>query len=158
HRCATSRPSSAASQNAALSSVTIGAGLMLECIVVSMQGTGARRARGRRARGRPAHGKGAAVADRLISADSHVAISLDAVREPGPANLHEMFDGAIAAQGRIDAELRGGRQMSLGDFDMEASRDPGYREAEARLAAMDRDGVDAEVLYSEVSAFRAFGL
>jgi predicted TIM-barrel fold metal-dependent hydrolase len=28
----------------------------------------------------------------------------------------------------------------------------------ARLAAMDRDGVDAEVLYSEVSAFRHFGL
>ena len=95
---------------------------------------------------------------RLISADSHVAISLAAVRERVPANLHEAFDGAIAAQGRIDAELRGGRQMSLGDFDMEAARDPGYHEPHARLAAMDRDGVHAEVLYSEVSAFRAFGL
>ena len=41
---------------------------------------------------------------------------------------------------------------------MEAFRDPGYRDPVARLAAMDRDGVDAEVLYSEVSAFRAFGL
>src|SRR4051812_9690618 len=41
---------------------------------------------------------------------------------------------------------------------MEAMRDPGYRDPVARLAAMDRDGVDAEVLYSEVSAFRAFGL
>jgi len=95
---------------------------------------------------------------RLISADSHVAISLAAVRERVPANLHEAFDGAIAAQGRIDADLRGGRQMSLGDFDMEAARDPGYHEPHARLAAMDRDGVHAEVLYSEVSAFRAFGL
>ena len=106
--------------------------------------------------------RGDAVEDRnggrLISADSHVAISLAAVRERVPANLHEAFDGAIAAQSRIDADLRGGRQMSLGDFDMEAARDPGYHEPHARLAAMDRDGVHAEVLYSEVSAFRAFGL
>ena len=36
--------------------------------------------------------------------------------------------------------------------------DPGYFDPVARLAAMDRDGVEAEVLYSEVSAFRAFGL
>jgi len=41
---------------------------------------------------------------------------------------------------------------------MEAMRDPGYRDPVARLAAMDRDGVEAEVLYSEVSAFRAYGL
>jgi len=37
-------------------------------------------------------------------------------------------------------------------------RDPGYFDPVARLAAMDRDGVQAEVLYSEVSAFRAYGL
>src|SRR5262245_51369783 len=95
---------------------------------------------------------------RLISADSHVAISLDAVRERVPAGLREPFDDAVAAQAAIDAELRGGRKLSLEDFDMEAMRDPGYRDPLARLAAMDRDGVDAEVLYSEVSAFRAFGL
>ena len=41
---------------------------------------------------------------------------------------------------------------------MEARRDPGYHDAVARLAAMDRDGVHAEVLYSEVSAFRSYGL
>ena len=95
---------------------------------------------------------------RLISADSHVAISLDAIRERVPAALHEAFDDAIAEQARIDAELKRGKQLSLDDFDMEAMRDPGYRDPVARLAAMDRDGVDAEVLYSEVSAFRAFGL
>ena len=54
--------------------------------------------------------------------------------------------------------MRGGRKLSLGDFDLDAFRDPGYHDPVARLAAMDRDGVDAEVLYSEVSAFRAFGL
>lgn len=98
------------------------------------------------------------MADQLISADSHVAISLDAVRERVPSSLHEAFDDAIAAQAAVDAELRGGKQLSLDDWDMEAMRDPGYRDPHARLAAMDRDGVHAEVLYSEVSAFRAYGL
>ena len=62
---------------------------------------------------------------RLISADSHVAVSLDAIRERVPSALHEAFDDAIAEQARIDAELRKGKQLSLDDFDMEAMRDPG---------------------------------
>ena len=95
---------------------------------------------------------------KLISADSHVAVSLDAIRERVPQSLHEAFDDAIAAQAKIDEDLRGGRKLSLADWDLEAFRDPGYRDPVARLAAMDRDGVRAEVLYSEVSAFRAFGL
>jgi predicted TIM-barrel fold metal-dependent hydrolase len=95
---------------------------------------------------------------RLISADSHVAISLDAIRERVPRNLREDFDDAITQQAATDDELRGGKKLSLDDWDMEAFKDPGYREPVARLAAMDRDGVQAEVLYSEVSAFRAFGL
>src|SRR5580765_8205851 len=98
------------------------------------------------------------MSSRLISADSHVAVSLAAIRERVPASLHEAFDDALAAQARIDSEHKGGRELSLDDWDMEAMRDPGYRDPVARLAAMDRDGVDAEVLYSEVSAFRAFGL
>ena len=48
--------------------------------------------------------------------------------------------------------------MDLSAWDMEALSDPGYSDPIARLAAMDRDGVEAEVLYSEVSAFRSFGL
>jgi hypothetical protein len=95
---------------------------------------------------------------RLISADSHVAVSLDAIRDRVPGSQRAAFDDAIAAQARIDDDLRGGRTMSLDDFDMEAMRDPGYRDPVARLAAMDRDGVHAEVLYSEVSAFRSYGL
>ena len=96
--------------------------------------------------------------ERLISADSHVAISVDGIRERVPVALREAFDDAIAQQAAIDDELKGGSSCPLDDWDMEAFRDPGYREPVARLAAMDRDGVDAEVLYSEVSAFRAFGL
>ena len=92
---------------------------------------------------------------RLISADSHVAVSLDAIRGRVPESLHAAFDDAIAEQARRDEELRGGRSLS---FDLEAMRDPGYHDPVARLAAMDRDGVEAEVLYSEVSAFRAYGL
>jgi predicted TIM-barrel fold metal-dependent hydrolase len=98
------------------------------------------------------------MASRLISADSHVAISIDAVRERVPAALREPFDDALKAQAAADHQLRGGKQLSLDSWDMEAMRDPGYRDPHARLAAMDRDGVEAEVLYSEVSAFRAFGL
>jgi predicted TIM-barrel fold metal-dependent hydrolase len=95
---------------------------------------------------------------KLISADSHVAIRLDDIRARLPRSLCEPFDDAIAAQAKLDDELRGGRKMSLGDFDLDAFRDPGYHDPVARLAAMDRDGVRAEVLYSEVSAFRSFGL
>src|SRR5436190_10374135 len=80
---------------------------------------------------------------RLISADSHVAVSLDAIRERVPSSLHEAFDDAIAEQARIDQELRGGRQLSLESWDMEAMRDPGYRDPVARLAAMDRDASES---------------
>lgn len=95
---------------------------------------------------------------RLISADSHVAVELGAVRERVPRGLRQTFDDAVAQQARDEEERRGGRKLSLADWDMEAFRDPGYHDPVARLAAMDRDGVDAEVLYSEVSAFRAYGL
>ena len=48
--------------------------------------------------------------------------------------------------------------LAIADWDMEAFRDPGYSDPVARLAAMDRDGVEAEVLYSEVAHSGAFGL
>src|SRR3984957_5937416 len=95
---------------------------------------------------------------RLISADSHVAVRLDVIRERIPSTLQPAFDEAIAQQAREEDERRAGRKLSLDDWDMDAFRDPGYHDPVARLAAMDRDGVDAEVIYSEVSAFRAYGL
>ena len=57
---------------------------------------------------------------RLISADSHVAISVDTIRGRVPTQLREPFDVAIAEQARIDSELRGGRKMSMDDWDMYA--------------------------------------
>ena len=95
---------------------------------------------------------------RLISADSHVKVSLEAIRGRVPTSLRGAFDDATALQAARDKELRGGRALDMSDWDMEAFRDPGYSDPIARLAAMDRDGVQAEVLYSEVSAFRSFGL
>jgi predicted TIM-barrel fold metal-dependent hydrolase len=99
-----------------------------------------------------------AVANRLISADSHVRVELGAIRDRVPAPLQPLFDDAIALQAASDKELKGGKELDLSDWDMEAFGDPGYSDPVARLAAMDRDGVQAEVLYSEVSAFRHFGL
>jgi predicted TIM-barrel fold metal-dependent hydrolase len=98
------------------------------------------------------------MAYKLISADSHVRVKLEAVKDVLPQTLREAFDDAIARQASSDMDLKGGREMDLSDWDMEAFGDPGYWDPEARLAAMDRDGVQAEVLYSEVSAFRHFGL
>jgi predicted TIM-barrel fold metal-dependent hydrolase len=95
---------------------------------------------------------------KLISADSHVAIKLADIRTRVPKVLQQPFDDAIAASAAADDAARGGRVLSLDSWDMEAMRDPGYHDPVARLAAMDRDGVWAEVLYSEVSAFRHFGL
>ena len=93
----------------------------------------------------------------LISADSHVRVPLEAVRERVPSSLHDAFDDAIAAQAAEEVRLKGGKALDLSSWDMEAFSDPGYHDPVARLAAMDRDGVQAEVLYSEVSAFRHFG-
>jgi predicted TIM-barrel fold metal-dependent hydrolase len=98
------------------------------------------------------------MATRLISADSHVRVPLEPIRERVPRALQEAFDDAIQSQALLEKELKGSKEMDLSDWDMDAFRDPGYSDPVARLAAMDRDAVQAEVLYSEVSAFRHFGL
>jgi len=47
-------------------------------------------------------------------------------------------------------ELQAGEQLELEDFvDLEAARHPGYFDSKARLAAMDEDGVQCGVMYSE---------
>jgi uncharacterized protein len=97
---------------------------------------------------------------RLISADSHVRITEDWVKERLPKDALESYDKAIRTLNDLELEQRGGHRMSLEDFGDRApgATDPGYWDPHARLAAMDRDGVYAEVLYSELSAFRQFHL
>ena len=98
--------------------------------------------------------------ERLISADSHVRITADWVKERLPKGSLEAYEDAVKTLEALELEQRGGHRMSLEDFgDMApGATDPGYWEPNARLAAMDKDGVYAEVLYSELSAFRQFHL
>jgi predicted TIM-barrel fold metal-dependent hydrolase len=98
--------------------------------------------------------------ERLISADSHVKITADWVKERLPKASLPAYEDAVRTLEAMELEQRGGSRMSLDDFgDMApGASDPGYWEPHARLAAMDRDGVQAEVLYSELSAFRQFHL
>jgi len=95
---------------------------------------------------------------RLISADSHVMVRPDDVRGRLPQRLIPAYDEALAAQAAANSELRGGQVLTMDSFDKEGSRSPGYFDAAARLRDMDRDGVETEVLYSELSAFRHFHL
>jgi predicted TIM-barrel fold metal-dependent hydrolase len=101
---------------------------------------------------------GTMTTERLISADSHVRVPIEAIRERVPTKLHEAFDGALGAHAKHEAELKGGKELDISVFVSAAFAEPGYWDPVERLKAMDRDGVAAEVLYSEVSAFRHFGL
>ena len=96
--------------------------------------------------------------EQLISADSHVMIPVAAVRERIPAKLRDPLDAAVASAAARQTELSGGKVLDTSKFITAAFSEPGYWDPVARLEAMDRDGVAAEVLYSEVSAFRHFGL
>jgi predicted TIM-barrel fold metal-dependent hydrolase len=97
---------------------------------------------------------------RLISADSHVRITEEWVKERLPKDAIDPYENAVRKLNELELEQRGGTRQSLEDFGDLApgAKDPGYWEPHARLAAMDRDGVYAEVLYSELSAFRQFHL
>jgi predicted TIM-barrel fold metal-dependent hydrolase len=102
--------------------------------------------------------KEAPMTTRLISVDSHVKILPDQIKAHMPKKYHAIWDGAVAAERTKHLEEMGGMDPSVlsGGFSHEAFTDPGYSDPHARLKAMDRDGVDAEVLYSEVSAFRNY--
>ncbi len=94
-----------------------------------------------------------AAKERLVSADSHVFFTNEWVKERLRRELHAVWDKAAAdAEAYAAKVLRGGQpQLHLEDFvDPEASNDPGYRTPAARLKAMDRDGVEAEVLFPEL--------
>jgi len=101
------------------------------------------------------------VTERLISADSHVKMTHDQIKRYLPQHLQEAYDTAAAAyEGRMSrgtgaANRAGATQVAaqIAASNAAFTRD-GYWDPVARLADMDADGVEAEVLYSEVSAFR----
>jgi predicted TIM-barrel fold metal-dependent hydrolase len=87
-------------------------------------------------------------AARVISADSHVALRHEQVKVHLAARFHDAYDEAAAQH---EAKVAAAKQHSnLGDHWFR----PGHWEAAAHLDDMDLDGLAAEVVYCEVSAFR----
>ncbi len=87
---------------------------------------------------------------RLFSADSPCVITTEQVKKNLASRHHAAWhDGMSKFDARRD-ELQDGQQLELEDFvDLEAAQHPGYFDSKARLEAMDADGVQCEVMYSE---------
>ena len=98
----------------------------------------------------------AATMERIISSDSHVRITHEAVKAHMPRDLHAGYDAAVDKIGGGGVAQRPG-QNEIPDW-LEgvnhAIGRPGNHDPVERLADMDLDGVDVEVLYCEFSAFR----
>jgi predicted TIM-barrel fold metal-dependent hydrolase len=106
------------------------------------------------------------MSERLISTDSHVKMTHEQVKEHLPSRLHEAYDEASGAYearmsvGAGAANRAGATQKTAAQKTQQIAAAnsvfsrPGYWDPVERLKDMDTDGVEAEVLYSEVSAFR----
>jgi predicted TIM-barrel fold metal-dependent hydrolase len=95
----------------------------------------------------------AVVQEKLVSADSHVYFTDDWIKQRLRGELRPVWDEARQKAMAYNEKVQraGQPQLHIEDFvDPEASRDPGYRDPSARIKAMDRDGVLAEVLFPEV--------
>ncbi|MCU1648826.1 MAG: putative metal-dependent hydrolase, TIM-barrel fold [Nocardia sp.] len=102
------------------------------------------------------------MSERLISTDSHVKMTHEQVKNHLPTRLHAAYD---EASGAYDAKMSRGvgaanqagakqqRTDAIAASNSVFSR-AGYWDPVERLKDMDADGVDVEVLFSEVSAFR----
>ena len=89
--------------------------------------------------------------DRIISADSHVKLSHDAVKRHLAARHHQAYDDGVAT---FEAAMGNPAASTVRQFNDKGWDRPGHFDAGAHLADMDIDGVDVEVVYCEVSAFR----
>jgi predicted TIM-barrel fold metal-dependent hydrolase len=95
--------------------------------------------------------------ERLISVDSHYRVTVDQLKTAVPSRYRDAID---AANRRVEApklaamQRRGSKPLGLGSYLHEAAEHPGYSDPVARLQAMDADGVDVEILFSDLSAFR----
>jgi predicted TIM-barrel fold metal-dependent hydrolase len=95
------------------------------------------------------------VIDRLISADSHVTVSHDQVKAHLASTFHDDYDEATGVLTRTMSGATGkANQQGMIQFHHPAFGRPGNADPVERLKDMDADGVDVEVLYCEVSAFR----
>ena len=112
----------------------------------------------------------ASTAERLISADDHVDVSHDLVKEHLASKFHSDYDAGLGrfrasmgstasvaanTQWREQQGLEPDPNAGMGkNRRHEASGRPGHSDAVSRLADMDDDGVEASVNYCEVSSFR----
>jgi len=93
--------------------------------------------------------------ERLISADSHVSISHEQIKANLATKYHADYDAAVSAfQRRMST---GAGKVNTDGMKLNpnaAFTRAGYGNGAERLKDMDTDGVEVEVIYSEVSAFR----
>ena len=74
-----------------------------------------------------------------------------------PQKFHDEYDEVVNAEQRAIAEKFGKERMALArKFTHEAWGRAGHHDPNARLLDMDRDGVEAEVLYCEVGGVRIY--
>lgn len=95
--------------------------------------------------------------ERLISADSHAFLSDEVIKSHLSKKVQAAWEEARTKDREHDERVnrQGQPQLQMEDFvDLEASQDPGYMDPRARLAAMDRDQVEAEVIFAEVGGAR----
>src|ERR1700754_4824960 len=93
--------------------------------------------------------------ERLVSADSHVTVTHDAVKSHLARKFHDDYDAAAAAVGGGVAIRQGQNTMPRGfEGVRHAIGRAGNVDPIERLKDMDQDGVDVEVCYCEFSAFR----
>ena len=101
---------------------------------------------------------------KVISADSHVQISHEAIKAHLASKYHEAYDEAVTEYDRRTFRDSPTGQVNAGHMDVQktlaqththpAAGRAGHSDAVERLQDMDTDRVDVEVLYCEVSAFR----
>ncbi len=92
-----------------------------------------------------------AATERLISVDSHVHFRDEWIKQRLASKLHPIWDAGARKLEESEKRLRKGFQFHASDMiDLDAAADPGHFEPHAKLAAMDRDGVEAEVIFPEV--------
>jgi predicted TIM-barrel fold metal-dependent hydrolase len=104
----------------------------------------------------------------LVSADSHVNVAHDAIKARLASKYHDEYDRAVegfmhqmaGGAGSVNAAWATDRQRQQTGANAKRfakhSR-PGYQDGAARLADMDLDRVQTEVVYSELSFFRYSG-
>ena len=101
----------------------------------------------------------------LISADGHAQVTHDQVKANLATRFHDSYDRAVEGFGRQMATMMTATNNQQWDTDRRVKELPdsfrlrnmsrdGHRDPAARLADMDTDGVQADVIYCEVSGFR----